>query len=147
MGLPAGRQADVRRADVRQPGSGELPDRATEYAEFFARAQEQNPRIAPIGDSDFHFTANIGLCRTYLLAREMTEAGVLDALRGGRTVAIDDEGNAYGAPALVEMAERAREARAPAVSPAWARYANAAGVVMVWFGLIALMLIGRSGGG
>ena len=122
-------------------------DRAIEYAEFFAAAREHNPHIAPIGDSDFHFTGNIGLCRTYLLAREMTERGVLDALRSGRAVAIDDEGNTYGDVALVEIADRARAARAAASPPRWTGHANAAGVALVWLGLIGLILIGRSGGG
>jgi predicted metal-dependent phosphoesterase TrpH len=128
---------------MRQDGE-EGRDRAADYEEFFARAREQNPRIAAVGDSDFHFTRDIGLCRTYLLAREMSESGVLDALRNGRTVAVDDEGNAYGDTALVEIADRARDARAAASPKLWTTFANAAGAAMVWLGLVGLILTGRS---
>ena len=54
---------------------------------FRERARALNPDIAPIGSTDFHVGAPLGLCRTYLIVDEVSEAGVLDAIRSGRTVA------------------------------------------------------------
>ena len=50
-------------------------------------AQAVHPGIAPIGSSDFHVGEPLGLCRTYLVVEEVSAAGVLDAIRRGRTVA------------------------------------------------------------
>lgn len=60
-----------------------------EFLEFFHRVQAVNPRVAPIGSTDFHMVAPLGLCRTYLLVRERSAAGVLEAIRDGRTVGVD----------------------------------------------------------
>jgi hypothetical protein len=74
-------------------------------ADSFDRALHTKPSIAPIGSSDFHFMAAIGLCRTYLFVRDATPAGVLDAIRSGRTVACDQRGNVYGDPSLTQDVE------------------------------------------
>jgi hypothetical protein len=58
-----------------------------ELLEFLQRARTLNPGIAPIGSTDFHLGAPLGVCRTYLIVDDVSEAGVLDAIRGGRTVA------------------------------------------------------------
>jgi hypothetical protein len=50
-------------------------------------ARAVHPGIAPIGSSDFHVGAPLGLCRTYVVVEEVSAAGVLDAIRRGRTVA------------------------------------------------------------
>ena len=50
-------------------------------------ARAVHPGIAPIGSSDFHVGAPLGLCRTYLIVEEVSAAGVIDAIRRGRTVA------------------------------------------------------------
>lgn len=67
-----------------------------EFLQFFRRAQSVNPNVAPIGSSDFHMWAPLGLCRTYLLADERSASGVLDAIRDGRTVAADPRGRLFG---------------------------------------------------
>jgi hypothetical protein len=79
-----------------------------ELVEFFRSAREVNPYLAPIGSTDYHFRKPMGLCRTYVFAREYSEAGVVEAIRAGRTVAFDPDGHGYGDPGLVAAAERAR---------------------------------------
>jgi hypothetical protein len=74
-------------------------------ADSFDRAVRVKPSIAPIGATDFHFTAAIGLCRTYLFVREATPSGVLDAIRSGRTVACDQRGNVYGETGMAREVE------------------------------------------
>ncbi len=74
--------------------------------EFFNRVRAVNPDVAPIGSTDFHMTAPLGLCRTYLLVGERSAAGALDAIRRGRTVARDSNGRLFGAPEHVAAVER-----------------------------------------
>lgn len=50
-------------------------------------ARAVHPGIAAIGSSDFHVGTPLGLCRTYVVVEEVSAAGVLDAIRRGRTVA------------------------------------------------------------
>jgi hypothetical protein len=76
-----------------------------EFLEFFNRARSVNPAIAPIGSSDFHMVAPLGMCRTYLLVRERSTAGVLDAIRDGRTVAQDGRGVLFGSAEHVAAVE------------------------------------------
>lgn len=64
--------------------------------EFFARVRAVNPGIAPIGSTDFHAAAPLGLCRTYLLTADRSARGALDAIRQGRSVAQDQFGRFYG---------------------------------------------------
>lgn len=107
--------------------------------EFSARLRAARPSIAPVGSSDFHFRAPIGLCRTYVFAREPTAQGVVEAIRSGRTVAYDSNGRAFGDSALMARAEgrRARDAARP-TSPAWPASAS---VVAVLLGLAGLILL------
>jgi predicted metal-dependent phosphoesterase TrpH len=70
---------------------------------------------AAIGDSDYHGLGQMGVCRTFVFARERTAAGVLDAVRHRRTVVYDGN-RAYGDPALVDAA--AHEGRLPAMAAA-----------------------------
>jgi hypothetical protein len=70
-----------------------------ELQEFYARR-----RMTAIGSSDYHAFSTLGLCHTYVFARENGEASILEALRAGRTVVIDREGRAYGDPALIQLA-------------------------------------------
>ena len=67
-----------------------------EYLQFFELARVTNPGIAPIGSSDFHMVAPLGLCRTFLFVEERSPAGVLNAVRQGRTVAVDPKGRMVG---------------------------------------------------
>ena len=74
---------------------------------FYQRARRLNPDIAAIGSSDVHTTATLGDCRTLLFVREATGAGVMDAIRAGRTVALDRSGSLHGPANLVRLAQTA----------------------------------------
>jgi hypothetical protein len=88
-----------------------------EFLEFFHRVQAVNPRVAPIGSTDFHMVAPLGLCRTYLLVRERSAGGVLEAIRDGRTVGVDGRGVLFGTPEHVALVEQfLSTASRPAVS-------------------------------
>jgi hypothetical protein len=112
-----------------------------ELAEVYARAVRLRPGMAAIGSTDFHTFAPLGLCRTYLFVGERTEAGVLDAIRHGRTVACDGTGASYGPARLVSfVAEQCRlDATAvPSAHPRLAALATAA----AWLALFVLNLLG-----
>jgi hypothetical protein len=78
------------------------------YAAEMRQFLERN-RLTAIGDSDYHLgplapdLGAMGICRTFVFARERTAKGVLDALREGRTIVYDRE-RAYGDPELVKLA-------------------------------------------
>ena len=126
-------------AEVAHPlveGDEELRD---ELIEFYERVRAAHPSAAPIGSSDFHVRAPIGLCRTYVFARERSAQGVVEAIRSGRTVAYDSTGHAFGDSSLVQMAERRRrhDAARPA-APSWPAAASAMAVLLGLAGLILL---------
>jgi predicted metal-dependent phosphoesterase TrpH len=79
---------------------------AAQLRQFFGRG-----RLTAIGDTDYHLgpmspqLGEMGLCRTYVFARERNEKGILDALREGRTVVYDRE-NIYGDPSMIQLAEK-----------------------------------------
>ena len=107
-----------------------------ELASFDARIREIRPHVAPIGSSDFHWTGSIGWCRTYVLTRERTHAGVIEAVRAGRTVAADRQGRLYGDPALVSAVEAAGGFIAPPIE----RY-RWLSIGLVWFGLLGMVAL------
>jgi hypothetical protein len=115
-------------------------DERRDIAGVYARARIAKPGIAAIGSSDFHFNGSIGLCRTYLFARAVTPEAVLDAIRGGRTVACDQDGVVYGEPALAAKVEAdcrlnaALRVRRPALQQA--------ALACAWLGLLGLVLAG-----
>lgn len=119
-----------------------LTDRARrELAAFYEHAQRVHPGIAAIGSTDYHHLAPIGLGRTYLLAKAATEAGILDAIRAGRTVACDGNGEAYGPPDLVTMVRD--DCRRDATSPPDDDTAlSRLGTCLVWLGVTALVVLG-----
>ena len=109
-----------------------------ELAAFFERAQRVNPDIAAIGSSDFHaMPPGIGRCRTYLFVRERTKAGVLDAIRRGRTLAVDGDGNLAGDPSLIQLLGNARPAGRVDTHPAWRRLS----VAIAWLGALGLVVL------
>ncbi|HEX9366396.1 MAG TPA: CehA/McbA family metallohydrolase [Vicinamibacterales bacterium] len=112
-----------------------------DLAAFYERAQRVHPGIAAIGSTDFHHFAPLGLGRTYLLARTATQAGILDAIRAGRTVACDGNGDAYGPAELVAMVRD--DCRQDAASPPDGETALARlGTWLVWFGVVGLVVFG-----
>jgi hypothetical protein len=86
-----------------------------DLAEFFSGAAAHNPSLAPIGSSDFHFGGGLGQCRTYLFVDDISEAGVLEAVRAGRTVAYDGHGRFSGDPERVRVVESIVAERPPPV--------------------------------
>ena len=108
-----------------------------ELARFHRRARSLNAAVAAIGSSDFHGSPAMGRCRTYLLVREHSEAGVLDAIREGRTVAVDRDGQLHGDPAWTQLVT-SLPARPPQGGAA-CRVANAC----TWLGLLGMVVFGR----
>jgi predicted metal-dependent phosphoesterase TrpH len=105
----------------------------------------ESTRLTAIGDSDYHLgplapnLGALGLCRTYVFARERTAAGVLDALREGHTVVYDHE-RVYGDPALVRLA--ADDGRLPGL----ARTEHPRTAVVLWSGIVGLIGLIAAGG-
>lgn len=111
--------------------------------EFTRSARQQNPHLAAIGSTDFHYRGPLGLCRTYVFAREYSEAGVLEAIRTGRTVAYDPYGRAFGDPDLVAAADRVRASVQP--RERWRTVLDRASGLFALFGLAGLIMAGRHG--
>jgi hypothetical protein len=114
-----------------------------EMLAFYQRARRLNPGIAAIGSSDMHTTATLADCRTLVFVRDATRAGVLDAIRMGRTVAMDRTGALYGPADLVRLVEAARPVGRVDPHPKLRR----ASVGLAVAGLLGMMLLGQSRGG
>ncbi len=116
----AGALARLDGVEVAHPVVESTPDGRQQLQRFRERVQRVNPHVGPIGSSDFHFSGGMGRYRTYLLAREVTRAGVLEAVRAGRTVASDADGRLTGDAGRVALVERhlAAHPRPAAPSPA-----------------------------
>ena len=76
------------------------PEGYREIQGFYRRAG-----VAAIGDSDYHGLGAMGLCRTYVFARDNSEGAILEAVRAGHTVVYDRDGRAYGDPHLIRLIE------------------------------------------
>ena len=115
-----------------------VPINAIDFGAFAARAARLRPAIAAIGSSDFHASLAPGFCRTWVLARERSAAGVIEAVREGRTVAMDMDGRVYGNAEAMRLVRETGAAMPTAQRPtAWTRGAVAAAVL----GLLLLMLL------
>jgi len=67
------------------------PHGREDLATFSRLAAARRGRPLPeIGSSDFHTFAVLGQCRTFVFAKEVSEAGILEAIREGRTRAYTD---------------------------------------------------------
>ena len=64
----------------------------------------QKTTAAAIGSSDFHGLGHMGLCRTFVFARDVSAPAILDAIRARRTVVYGLGGKAYGDPDLIRLA-------------------------------------------
>ena len=114
------------------------PATATAFAAFAERADRLRPGIARVGSSDYHQAPAPGFCRTWVLARERSAAGVIAAVREGRTVAMDMDGRLYGDAEAVRLVQGASLAKpAPPRTAGLERGAAAAAVV----GLLLLVLL------
>lgn len=106
---------------------------------FFERARRINPDVAAIGSSDFHaMPPRLGLSRTYLFVRERTKAGVLDAIRDGRTLAVDGDGRLTGDSSLIDLLGDVRLAGRSDPNRMWRRLSMA----LAWLGAAGLVLAG-----
>ena len=112
-----------------------------ELANFFQRVRAVNPDVAPIGSSDFHVSPALARCRTVLFARERTREGVLEAIRHGRTVAMDGDGRLYGDPNLVRLVDRASLAGRSDAHTVWRRLS----IALSGVGVLGLVLFRKPG--
>ncbi|MBS1857094.1 MAG: hypothetical protein JST11_17115 [Acidobacteria bacterium] len=81
---------DLDGTEVAQPIAFHPQNQTWELAEFFRRSG-----AAPIGSSDWHGMGPVGLCRTFLFVKDVSETGVMEAIRAHRTVVVD-RGRVYG---------------------------------------------------
>jgi len=111
-----------------------------ELVTFYEHGRRLNPRLAAIGSSDVHTAPTLARCRTFLFARDTTPAAVLDAIRNGRTVAMDTLGRLYGPPELVELVAQAHPVTRVDTSPRLRRLS----LGMALLGGLGVLLLGRS---
>jgi hypothetical protein len=124
-------------AEVAHPGRRPLPQERDEYLEFYRRVHAVNPDVAPIGSSDFHTSAPLGYCRTYILTDDRSAPGVMEAIRQGSTVAQRPNGRLHGSHANRVRVERYLAERDPIPEPGrWDR----AAVLVALSGLALLCL-------
>jgi hypothetical protein len=124
-------------AEVAHPAADTDARMREDLLAFSRRAVAERGHLAAIGSSDVHVVAAMGTCRTYLLVRERTEAGVIDAIRDGRTVAADGEGRLYGDPALVQLVSSSLPGGRSDEHPGWQRFALA----ITWTALLGFVLL------
>lgn len=91
-------------AEVLHPIVYNTPRAYGELQEFFGRA-----RLTAIGDSDYHGLGPMGLCRTFVFARDDSEGAILEALRVHRTVVYDRDGRSFGDPDLIRLSAQTLE--------------------------------------
>ncbi len=89
------------------------PRAGIELLEFHRALRLRKPTLAAIGSSDFHAVAPLGRATTWLLVEEVSEQGVLSAIRRGRTVATDFSGALVGPPDLVDLVRDSGASNAP----------------------------------
>jgi hypothetical protein len=123
--------------EVAHPLTTMLATGRDELTAFFTRTRAVNADVAPIGSSDFHMVAPLGVCRTYVFAESVSVKGVLDAIRAGRTVAQDQDGVLYGAPELTASMDAARVASAV---PPVGRRVKLAGLIVL-LGFLAIVVL------
>lgn len=95
--------------EVCHPAIYEYDEAQDVLAQFAQRAS-----AAAIGSSDFHGFGRLGLCRTFVFARDNSAPAILDAIRARRTIVYGLNGRAYGDPDLIRLA--ADDGRLPAAA-------------------------------
>lgn len=121
--------------EIAPPGASSTARGRRDLARLFQTASAHNPSLAPIGASDFHFGGSLGQCRTYLFVDEISERGVLDAIREGRTVASDARRRLSGDPALVAAVRKLMTGHPPP------RQADLAARTASWTSLAGLLIL------
>jgi hypothetical protein len=94
-------------AEVLQPTAWASDGAAEDMREFYGKGS-----LAAIGSSDYHGLAPLGVCRTYVFARENSEEAILEAIRAHRTLVFDG-GRVYGDLSLARLAEGRLPERLP----------------------------------
>ena len=125
-------------AEICHPLVWELESGQRDLERFAARGY-----VAAIGSSDFHGSARLGMCRTFVFAREASEAAVIDAVRAHRTVVYGRDGKAYGDPALLRLIGddvRLREAASPEPPVSVLDWISRVAAVVGLAGVVALAL-------
>jgi hypothetical protein len=125
-------------AEVLHPIVYERPQAYAELKQFYARA-----RLTAIGDSDFRGLGPMGLCRTFVFARDDSEPYILEALRERRTVVLDRDGNAFGDPDLIKLIRQAPRfnPRSSTLGSGWlAQVSRTAGLL----GIVGIFLFGSN---
>jgi hypothetical protein len=126
-------RAKLDGAERMHPAVFVSPVKAGELEDFFSRASQQRPGLAAVGSSDFHAMSTLGLCRTYVFATEVSERGILEALRAGRTAVLDERGRPRGAPDLVPLID--------GIASASSLPSATMGGGVAWLGLVLLVLV------
>lgn len=125
--------------EVCHPLIYQWPDDQRTFEAFAARGS-----FAAIGSSDFHGFGRLGMCRTFVFARDYSAAAIVDAIRAHRTVVYGLDGRAYGDPSLVALAATRPDFRESAtidMTPSiWDWISRAAGLA----GLIGLAAASRA---
>ena len=114
-------------SEIMQPIVWGDPDGARELRAFYQRTP-----LAAIGSSDYHGMGPLGICRTYVFARDDSEHSILEAIRQHRTVVYDLEGRAWGDPALIQLAAgrlRDREPQPPGALDVFSRTCGLLGLI------------------
>jgi hypothetical protein len=103
--------AKLDATEVQQPVIFAYAAAEGELDDFYRRGH-----FTAIGSSDYHGTGPLGICRTYVFARDNSPASILEALREHRTVVYSRTGRAWGDPQLIRIA--AADGRLPRRAPA-----------------------------
>jgi len=122
--------------EVLQPAAYSSETARLQLEEFYNRR-----RFTAIGSSDYHGPGPLGLCRTYVFAREASAEGIVDALRDGRTVVFNGN-RAYGDPALIPVARENRRLIEPAAETSGRAFGAVLSRVCGVLGLLLLICSG-----
>jgi predicted metal-dependent phosphoesterase TrpH len=124
-------------AEVVRPEALHDPQAAEHLRAFFSKGA-----FAAIGSTDYHGIGEIGTCRTFVFAHDRTAAGIVEAVRAGRTLVFDRD-RVYGSEELLALV-RDRESMA-APPPPWPRPEplRVASRLLAVIGLVGLLLVGR----
>jgi hypothetical protein len=95
--------------EICHPAIYDIAEAQAAFEQFATRTA-----AAAIGSSDFHGMGRLGLCRTFVFARDTSAPALLDAIRARRTVVYGLGGKAYGDPELIRLA--AADGRLPAAA-------------------------------
>lgn len=88
-------------SEVLHPLAYVRPPAYAQFQQFYARGH-----FAAIGDSDYHGLGLMGVCRTFVFARDNSPSAILDAVRAGHTVVYDRDGRSYGDPDLIRLTQQ-----------------------------------------